>query len=434
MSVPDELPVLPRLRAEILTGALLPGDAVNEVEIAERFGVSPTPVREAVWQLISEGYIEGGGNRRRRVTRLSPQRAIEVVELMGVLIPAALEQAGKWAPGVELDELADRADAMVNQLEQHQPDAVIAAATEFVQDLGRACRQRQLARVLDETAQRAGSLVLFPADVWSPWSGWSWQMSRIGNALRERQLRLAATSYRELMMEFADRMRHLLPEVSDAEAEAVAPPSVSGPTRQENVIEHIRGEIVRGNLRPGDPVRETEIARRLGVSSTPVREAIRILMVAGIIEGKPHQPRRVTVLSTDDMRELIGVFRILQAWLLPQALSAMSPEEVAEFTATADRAADVFDADAPGDQSPSVFALYELLGRFGGNGELIAMLNNTLLRTTPYWSLIDTGPYQRYLRKLAAIGYPNRGAEALAALDELNVEAPRGGRLITPES
>lgn len=418
--MPEPKAVLPRLRAEILTGVLKPGDPVNEVKLAERYGVSPTPVREAVWQLISEGYIEGGRNRRRRVMKLSPERGIEIVELLGVLIPAALERAGRWAPGIELDRLADGADAMAAALDRQDPNAVIGAAVGFVELLAATCRQPQLGRQLTETVRRAGSLILFPGEVWTPWSGWSAQLRWIATALRDRQLRLAARAYTELMTGFADRMRTVLPQLAEP---ADAPPDEAGRTRHEEVIEHLQEDILRGVLKPGDPVRETEIAARLGVSSTPVREAIRVLIAAGLIDGQPHRTRRVSVLSTEEYLALVDLLRLLQSWLLPRALAAMSEPDFDTFVARAGTAADLFESEDLAGLPPALFGMYEELGRHG-NREVAAAFISSLLRTLPYWRSYDLAPHRHYTRALASLQYPVRVPGAEAAIDRLNRERP----------
>ena len=73
-----------QLRAEILTGVVSPGDPVSETRIAQRLGISPTPVREAISQLITEGYVEPGSNRRRRVANLTHERAVNLVDVLSL--------------------------------------------------------------------------------------------------------------------------------------------------------------------------------------------------------------------------------------------------------------------------------------------------------------------------------------------------------------
>jgi len=61
------------LRDAILRGDLRPGDAVTSVQVAETFGVSRTPAREALRMLQEEGFLRGELNRRLRVVEWSPE-------------------------------------------------------------------------------------------------------------------------------------------------------------------------------------------------------------------------------------------------------------------------------------------------------------------------------------------------------------------------
>ncbi len=67
---------------QIIDGGLRPGDALNEVALAERFGVSRTPVREAVQRLAMVGLAERGARRSFRVRRLPPAELGDLLEAL----------------------------------------------------------------------------------------------------------------------------------------------------------------------------------------------------------------------------------------------------------------------------------------------------------------------------------------------------------------
>jgi DNA-binding GntR family transcriptional regulator len=73
------------IEEEIATGLLPPGTHLDEVELAKRFGVSRTPIREALSLLLGEGLIESRPRRGSVVTQLSPMRLIEMFEVMAEL-------------------------------------------------------------------------------------------------------------------------------------------------------------------------------------------------------------------------------------------------------------------------------------------------------------------------------------------------------------
>src|SRR6201986_5600733 len=73
------------IEEEIATGKLLPGTRLDEVELATRFGVSRTPIREALILLQGEGLIENRPRRGALVVQITPGRLMEMFELMAEL-------------------------------------------------------------------------------------------------------------------------------------------------------------------------------------------------------------------------------------------------------------------------------------------------------------------------------------------------------------
>ena len=86
-------------------------------------------------------------------------------------------------------------------------------------------------------------------------------------------------------------------------------------SRPEQVYSRLRDLIVLGSLAPGSRIVETEIASRLGVSRTPVREALQRLQQEGYVAGSPGaQQSRLTVapLTRDDVYELLNIVGALE--------------------------------------------------------------------------------------------------------------------------
>ena len=86
-------------------------------------------------------------------------------------------------------------------------------------------------------------------------------------------------------------------------------------SRPEQVYTRLRDLIVQGLLAPGSRIVETEIASRLGVSRTPVREALQRLQQEGYVMGAPGaQQSRLTVapLTKDDVYELLNIVGALE--------------------------------------------------------------------------------------------------------------------------
>jgi DNA-binding GntR family transcriptional regulator len=93
MNSPDDQPVTGRrsehlretIEERIATGEYLPGMRLDETELAEEFGVSRTPIREALIQLDSEGLVEMRPRRGAIVVEVSAQRLCEMFEVMAEL-------------------------------------------------------------------------------------------------------------------------------------------------------------------------------------------------------------------------------------------------------------------------------------------------------------------------------------------------------------
>ena len=78
-------------------------------------------------------------------------------------------------------------------------------------------------------------------------------------------------------------------------------------TLREAVVAQLRTAIVAGELAPGTLLKDAELAARLGLSATPVREALMQLAAEGLIEIEPNRLKRVTPIDLDAMVELFEV-------------------------------------------------------------------------------------------------------------------------------
>ncbi len=96
---------------------------------------------------------------------------------------------------------------------------------------------------------------------------------------------------------------------------------------RELVARHIRKAILEGRLRPGEKLVQEDLARSLGISRQPVREALRRLEAEGLVV---HQPRRgvfVRAYSPDDMREIYMLRRLLETQAARLAAERLAPAD-----------------------------------------------------------------------------------------------------------
>lgn len=109
----------------------------------------------------------------------------------------------------------------------------------------------------------------------------------------------------------------------------------------------LRDAIANGVLGPGTRLPEVTIARQLDVSATPVREALRRLSEAGLVETIPHRGASVVSCSPTDLANLYEIHEVLEGHAVRSAtvrLAALPAEEQAASLASLATAADGLDA------------------------------------------------------------------------------------------
>ena len=105
--------VVDALRELILEGELEPRSRINEVALCERFGLSRTPLREAIKLLAAEGLLELLPNRGARVVALSETEISEILQVVGALEGAAGELACGLITEAELSLIEAATEAMI---------------------------------------------------------------------------------------------------------------------------------------------------------------------------------------------------------------------------------------------------------------------------------------------------------------------------------
>lgn len=97
---------------------------------------------------------------------------------------------------------------------------------------------------------------------------------------------------------------------------------------REIVFEHLRSSILNGKLEPGERLMELQLAEQLGVSRTPVREAIRKLELEGLVEMIPRKGAYVADMSIKDILDVLEVRMFLEGLATYLAAERMSDEEI----------------------------------------------------------------------------------------------------------
>ena len=98
---------------------------------------------------------------------------------------------------------------------------------------------------------------------------------------------------------------------------------------KEDIFDALHEKIISGTYKPGDWLRQDDIATQLGVSMTPVREALDLLVSAGLAERVPYRGVRVREMSTKDVVEAYGLRLVLEAVIAQEAAKHITREQIA---------------------------------------------------------------------------------------------------------
>ena len=142
------------------------------------------------------------------------------------------------------------------------------------------------------------------------------------------------------------------------------------------VFNTLRQAILTGELKPGERLMEIHLANRLGVSRTPIREAIRKLELEGLVTMIPRRGAEVAQITEKSMKDVLEVRRTLDALSAELACERISPEEEAELK----KACLNFESAVKTKDTKAIakadVAIHDIIAAATGNQRLIQLINN----------------------------------------------------------
>src|SRR4051812_26284732 len=111
----------------------------------------------------------------------------------------------------------------------------------------------------------------------------------------------------------------------------MSPSSEGNGLGTEAVYERIREAILEGTLPPGATMSQVALADELGISRTPLREALRMLQTEGLIEAERNRRVRVAAVSPQDLEALCVMRVTLEAEAIRLAVPRMTAEDLARL-------------------------------------------------------------------------------------------------------
>lgn len=106
---------------------------------------------------------------------------------------------------------------------------------------------------------------------------------------------------------------------------------------REQVVEQIRTAIIEGRLRPGDHIVETGLTQQLGVSRTPVREALILLERDGLVISHPHRGSFVRTFGVIDIEAIFSMRTTLENFAAELIIATLNEEDFATLYGSIER-------------------------------------------------------------------------------------------------
>jgi DNA-binding GntR family transcriptional regulator len=160
------------------------------------------------------------------------------------------------------------------------------------------------------------------------------------------------------------------------------------------VVEVIRQAIVDGGLAPGARLKEEELARELGISRTPVREALLVLQAEGLVDAAPNRGAKVRVHDAEDLDDLYQLRALLEGYATRRAAVRASEELVRELKASCERFEKVPDGDVRALVKENLVFHNAILDA-AGSARVAGMVRKVIELPLVYKSYIWYSPEQR---------------------------------------
>lgn len=142
------------------------------------------------------------------------------------------------------------------------------------------------------------------------------------------------------------------------------------------VFNTLRQAILRGELKPGERLIEIQLANKLGVSRTPIREAIRKLELEGLVLMIPRKGAEVADITEKSLRDVLEVRKVLEELSVQLACEKMTEEEIEELKVAAEEFKQTLKSADVTEIAEADVHFHDIIYTASGNQKLIQILNN----------------------------------------------------------
>ena len=142
------------------------------------------------------------------------------------------------------------------------------------------------------------------------------------------------------------------------------------------VFNTLRQAILRGELKPGERLMEIHLANKLGVSRTPIREAIRKLELEGLVLMIPRKGAEVAEITEKNLRDVLEVRAALEELAVQLACDRIDKEGIENLKRAAENFKSTLDSDDITKIAEADVAFHDIIYLATDNQRLIQLLNN----------------------------------------------------------
>ena len=178
-------------------------------------------------------------------------------------------------------------------------------------------------------------------------------------------------------------------------------------TLKEQIVDSIKEAIATGEMKAGEKICETKLAEDLGISRTPLREAIQTLEAEGFLKVVPRKGAVVSSFSSKDIEDIYEIKASLEGLAARLAAKNLTDQEIGRLEEVNNQ----LRAIVPGDER-SVSRFFRIHNQFhdiflkASHNERLYQLNCQLM-----------GPFKRF--RLSSLAIPGRFEEAVSTHDEI---------------
>lgn len=156
-------------------------------------------------------------------------------------------------------------------------------------------------------------------------------------------------------------------------------------TKRDYVVESLRNDILSGRLAPETPLLQEEIAQRLNLSPTPVREAFGVLETEGFLRSRPHRGVVVNRRDYGELIDLLEIRLILELSALERAIDAGNEESISALDEVVESADRVFQSGRIAALHGAAADFHTLLAAAAGSEVLSGVLRPLITRSQFYF-------------------------------------------------